>query len=294
MKKIKSYFVFSSEHRNGIFLLLGLIVFLQIIILNFNRIYNFFDDKTNVIKSQAELQFKKEVDSLLQIKETSTNKIYPFNPNYITDYKGYMLGMSIEEIDRLHKFRAQNKFVNSAKEFQQVTKVSNELLAKISPFFKFPDWVVNKQNSTRSAHSFVKKESVVQINLNNATKEELMKVYGIGEKLSDNILNEKNKLGEFVSIDQISWMWGITPETFENVKKQFFVKPISNELKKIKINSASSRELSQFPYFNYAISKEIVTYRSMNGEIRNIEDLTKIKGISVDKIKIIVLYLEFD
>ncbi|WP_227658657.1 ComEA family DNA-binding protein [Flavobacterium haoranii] len=262
--------------------------------MNFNRIYNFFDDKTDVSRSQAELQFKKEVDSLLQVKETSTNKIYPFNPNYITDYKGYMLGMSIEEIDRLHKFRSQNKFVNSAKEFQQVTKVSNELLAKISPFFKFPDWVVNKQNSTRTAHSFVKKESVVQINLNSATKEELMKVYGIGEKLSDNILNEKSKLGEFVSIDQISWMWGITPETFENVKKQFFVKPISGELKKIKINSASSRELSQFPYFNYAISKEIVTYRSMNGEIRNIEDLTKIKGISVDKIKIIVLYLEFD
>jgi hypothetical protein len=28
-------------------------------------------------------------------------KVYPFNPNFITDYKGYKLGMSVQEIDRL-------------------------------------------------------------------------------------------------------------------------------------------------------------------------------------------------
>ena len=66
----------------------------------------------------------------------------------------------------------------------------------------------------------------------------------------------------------------------------------TNSIKKININSASIKELSQFPFFKYNLAKEIVTYRTMNGDIK-IEDLTKIKGFPVEKLKIIALYLEF-
>jgi DNA uptake protein ComE-like DNA-binding protein len=49
----------------------------------------------------------------------------------------------------------------------------------------------------------------------------------------------------------------------------------------------------QLPYFKYALAKEIVTYRSMNGKINDSADLIKIYGFPVDKVKIIALYLEF-
>ena len=54
------------------------------------------------------------------------------------------------------KFRESNQWVNSAKEFQQVTKVSDSLLATISPYFKFPDWVTNpkpKSNGYNNSYS---------------------------------------------------------------------------------------------------------------------------------------------
>ena len=63
-------------------------------------------------------------------------------------------------------------------------------------------------------------------------------------------------------------------------------------LPKIQINEASVKELSAFPYFKYPISRNIVVYRSMNGDIK-LDDLTKIKGMPIDKIKIIALYLDF-
>jgi DNA uptake protein ComE-like DNA-binding protein len=37
-----------------------------------------------------------------------------------------------------------------------------------------------------------------------------------------------------------------------------------------------------------------IIYRSMNGDIKNIEDLTKIKGFPVEKANIIALYLDFN
>ena len=62
--------------------------------------------------------------------------------------------MSNEEIDRLLDYRKQNQWINSAKQFQEVTQVSDSLLNKISPYFKFPDWVTNPKPQNRN--TFIK------------------------------------------------------------------------------------------------------------------------------------------
>ena len=292
MNKIKSYFLFSREHRSGIFLLFAIIILVQLAYIFFG---DYFITKNNTIEDKAWLLVQNEIDSLKSIQSTKKDTIYPFNPNYITDYKGYKLGMAIQEIDRLHAFRKQGKFVNSVEEFQQVTKVSNAFLSKISPYFKFPDWVKNKGTATSEKfHKFLpkEKEKIIQKDINVATREDLIAVYGIGEKLADKILQEKEKLGGFVSMEQFQFMWGISPEAISDLEKRFTIKSQIG-IKKIAINDLSQKELAKFPYFNYALAKEIVIYRTMNSGIKNIDDLTKIKGMPNEKIKIIALYLEF-
>ena len=292
MNKLKSYFLFSREHRSGIFLLFAIIIVVQ---LGYFFLKDNFISKTTTAEDKAWLAVQNEIDSLKNIQSTKKDTIYPFNPNYITDYKGYKLGMSIQEIDRLHAYRKQGKFVNSTEEFQKVTKVSNIFLSKISPYFKFPDWVKNKGTATSEKfHKFLpkEKEKIIQKDINTATREDLIAVYGIGEKLADKILLEKEKLGSFVSMEQFQFMWGISPEAISDLEKRFSVKS-QNGIKKIPINDLSQKELAKFPYFNYALAKEIVIYRTMNSGIKNIDDLTKIKGMPNEKIKIIALYLEF-
>lgn len=280
---------YSKSQRIGIIFLFALIFICQ-------GIYFFknFNSVENAPKENAQwLSYQKEIDSLKILKSDFKPTIYPFNPNFITDFKGYKLGMSVAEIDRLLAFRKQNKFVNSAEEFQQVTKVSDSLLKAISPYFKFPEWVKNKKSYTNSFEKkdFTKSEKKISIDINTASQEDLIKVYGIGEGLSKRILEQKEKLGAFVSMEQMNDIWGLSPEVIENLNKSFHVSS-TNSTKKININSASIKELSQFPFFKYNLAKEIVTYRTMNGDIK-IEDLTKIKGFPVEKLKIIALYLEF-
>jgi len=292
MTKIKSYFLFSREHRSGIFLLFAIIIFIQLVYIFFG---DYFVAKNTISEDKAWLLVQSEIDSLKSIQSTKKDTIYPFNPNFITDYKGYKLGLSVAEIDRLHQFRSQNKYVNSSEDFQKVTKVSDEVLSKISPYFKFPDWVANKSTSTsKKFQKFLPKEKVaiIQKDINLATREDLIAVYGIGEKLADKILVEKEKLGGFVSMEQFQFIWGISPEAIEDLQKRFFVQN-NTSVKKIAINDLSMKELAKFPYFNYALAKEIVVYRTMNNGIKEIVDLTKIKGMPNEKIKIIALYLEF-
>ena len=143
-----------------------------------------------------------------------------------------------------------------------------------------------------NGRNFEKKVKFEVLDINQATAEDLKKVNGIGEALSDRILKEKDKFGAFVSMEQIDAIWGLSPEVVQKIKEYFTIKVVSN-VKKVNINNASLKELTQFPYFRYALAKSIVTYRSMNGKIENSADLIKIKGFPVEKVNFIVLYLDF-
>jgi DNA uptake protein ComE-like DNA-binding protein len=260
---------------------------------------DFSNDDKSTPEKQNWLSLQSNIDSLKSEKPQTTYKIYPFNPNFITDFKGHKLGMTVEQIDRLLAFRKQGKFANSPEEFQKVTGISDSLLNAISPYFKFPDWVNKKNYNQNGSNGWVdysnnnyekKEKKIVVLDINSATKEDLMKVYGIGDAISDRILKQKEVFGQFVSMEQMNDIWGLSPEVIEKLNQSF--KVVNPKPKKININNASIKELGQFPYFKYPISKNIVTYRSMNGDLK-IEDLTNIKAFPVDKIKIIALYLEF-
>ncbi|SDZ98997.1 DNA uptake protein ComE [Flavobacterium gillisiae] len=293
LRGIKSYFAFSAEQRTGIVILFTIIIILQ-------SVYFFVDFNTTQSVSPNKkkwLAMQSKIDSLKELNPKYIVKIYPFNPNFITDYKGYKLGMSVLEIDRLLDYRKENKYVNSAKEFQSVTQISDSLLNAIAPYFKFPDWVKNKMNNKGYVKyenkAFAKKEKVALIDINLATQEDLIKIYGIGEVISLRILKLKESLGGFVSMEQMNDVWGLSPEVVESLNSHFKVYALPL-LHKIDINNASLKEISQFSYFRYALAKEIVTYRSMNGDIKNVEDLIKIKGFPVEKANIIALYLDFN
>ncbi len=286
---LQSVLGYSKSQRIGIILFFLIIMLVQ-------GIYYFYDfndiDATDGQQSKW-LAHQSVIDSIKLERQNYKPTIYPFNPNFITDFKGYKLGMSVDQIDRLLAFRKENKFVNSAQEFQAVTKVSDSLLKAISPYFKFPDWVKNKSANFGSAakKEFSKPKDIVVLDINMATKEDLMKIYGIGDKISDRILEQRLKLGAFVSMEQMEDIWGLSPEVIEKLNTSFDIKNKAAN-KKININNASVKELAQFPFFRYQLAKDIVVYRTMNGNIA-IEDLSKIKGFPNEKIKIIALYLDF-
>ncbi|MGB1211419.1 MAG: ComEA family DNA-binding protein [Lacinutrix venerupis] len=289
---IKSHFKFSKQQRNGIFLLLVLIIVLQCV-------YAFveFPLKDVTINSKELEEFQAEIDSLKLVEiENRKPKIYPFNPNFITDYKGYALGMSNEEIDRLLKFRAKNQWINSAKQFQQVTGVSDSVFNRISPYFKFPDWVTNpkpKKQYTKSFNTNKTKTEAQKIDLNKATVAQLQSVYGIGEYYANSIIKYRTKQNGFISMVELGEVYGLKPETIEEIKKSFTLKT-PREINKININTATKAQLVTVRYIDYEIAHNIIEYRTLHEGIKSLDDLIKVKDFPVKKIEIIKLYLQLN
>lgn len=287
---MKSHFTFSKSQRHGIFLLIIIIVILQCV-------YFFINGSTEKINvNQALLEtYNKEIDSLRLVElETRKPTIYPFNPNYITDYKGASLGMANEEIDRLLVFRKQNQWINSAKQFQQVTKISDSLLNAISPYFKFPDWVENSVSKPISTYTNSLKSFAQKQDLNTATAQQLQKVYGVGEALSQRIIKYRNKFkGGFVADIQLQEVYGLTSEVIENILKEFTVKT-PRPINKINLNIATVEELVTIPHMDYDLAHDIIEQRQLRDGFKSMDELTKVKDFPIDKLDIIKLYLSLD
>ncbi len=296
MKNLKSHFWYNKRQRNGIFFLLLLIVVFQLIYLfvipittNASSI-KISDQNSNDIKF-----FQQQLDSLRLVElENRKPKIYPFNPSFITDYKGSKLGMSTKEIDRLLDYRSKGKYINSTKQFQSVTKISDSLLAVISPYFKFPDWVVKSQVAALSKRNKVaksKNEPIVIQDLNTATAAQLRVVYGVGETLSERIVKYRNSIQGFLSNDQLNEVYGLKPEVIDRIFERFTIQS-KPTIEKLNVNTATFKEVLRLPYIDYELTKKIFQYREEVAEIQSIEELKNIEGFPLEMFDRIAVYLE--
>lgn len=282
--------MYNKSQRNGVFFLLLIIVALQMA----TSFIDFSNDK-EVFNTNEYLALNAKIDSLKNLEiEKRKPKTYPFNPNYITDYKGAQLGMSLDQIDRLHAFRERNKFINSASQFQKITQVSDSLLNAISSYFKFPDWVVKEQqNSVRKSILKEKgskiKRTTTDINL--ATAKDFETINGVNEYLAERIIKYRKRLNGFSYQNQLLEVWKLDETTAQNILRAFKItnKPIIN---KINVNTATFKQVLSNPYIDYNLCKKIFEFRDEVAELQSIQELKNIQGFPMDKYDRIILYLE--
>ena len=290
MKKLKSHFWYNKSQRNGVFFLLFFILILQ-------GVYFFVDfsssEETN-LPSEEIILFQNQIDSLKLIEiENRKPKIYPFNPSFITDYKGYQLGMTTQEIDRLLSHRESGKYINSARQFQVVTKVSDSLLAVISPYFKFPDWISRKKNTSLN-YNKPKEEEIFtgeKQDLNIVTAIQLKEIKGIGDKLSERIIKYRTSMKGFMNDEQLEQVYGLKPEVTAKVLQRYTVLS-QPTIEKVNVNTATFKEVLHLPYIDYELTKKIFQYRDEVAEIQNLEELKNIEDFPIENFDKIALYLK--
>ena len=292
MKKLKSHFWYTKNQRNGILLLLGIIIILQFLYHNIN-----FRDTGLVSFNQAEISvFQYQIDSLkLASIEDRKFKIYPFNPNFISDYKGYQLGMKTKEIDRLLAYRKKRLFVNSAKEFQTITKVSDSLLQKISPYFKFPEWVQKKNKEKKERLTFTTKtkmniSDISSTDINEATQYDFSLINGVDEYLSERIIKYRSKLQGFSIPEQLFEVWDLEKGVGTKILQTFSIQKKPTIIK-TNINTASFKEILSNPYIDYELCIKIFDFKDEVAELQSISEIKNIEGFPLKNYNRIVLYL---
>jgi len=242
--------------------------------------YTLEKDTMDILAFDAALQEQIDLAKL----QKQQPRIFPFNPNYISLSKGYQLGLSVKEIERLHLYLDSGEFINSVAAFEQINQVTPSWIKQYSPYFKFPDWVTTQTEKTKRPKSIKVKD------LNTSSARDLTQVRGIGEVLSKRIVKYRTRLQGFDELDQLYEVYGLDSLVVEKVKRQFklITKP---ERVKIPIAEVTMEALLRIPYLSKSEAKKIIGLRTRNQNL-SFENLRSEPGFDSLKIERLALYLQ--
>lgn len=282
----KSHLYFSRSEQSGILILILVISFLTYL----NYFFPLADPVTLDLNAPHVVKLQKELDSLRALEiEKRKPKLYPFNPNFITDFKAYSLGMTTQQFDALKAFREGGNWIRSIADFQKVTGVEENWLDSISIYFKFPQWTKSqvraKKNNREVVLSYQQKTD-----LNTATLEDLQQVKGIGPSLSERIIKYRTKLGGFTDDVQLYFVYGLDTHVVERLLKQFTVKTPKNIIK-INVNKATASDIATIPGVSFSLAKDIWEFVRLREGLHDLNELTKFEEITTLKLTLIQLYL---
>jgi DNA uptake protein ComE-like DNA-binding protein len=125
------------------------------------------------------------------------------------------------------------------------------------------------------------------IDLSQADTAQLKRVPGIGSHFARAIVHYRQRLGGYVSIDQLSEIDGFPAEA-----KSYFT--IGHDsVVRLNLNHLSVNELRRHPYLNYYQARTIVDYRRQHGPLKSLDDLRLLRDFPAETLQRLQPYVEF-
>lgn len=133
-------------------------------------------------------------------------------------------------------------------------------------------------------------KKLIAIDANIADSAAWVALPGIGPSLASRIIAFRTGLGGFVSLDQLTEVYGFKEDLLFDLKDKLTLSQAENL--QLDLNEVDFKRLSSHPYFKYTLSKAILNYRKQHGKFENLEELRKIKIINDSIYDRIALYLK--
>lgn len=129
------------------------------------------------------------------------------------------------------------------------------------------------------------------VELNSADSLTLQLLHGIGPAYARRIVRYRERLGGFVSTDQLLEVYGFTPELLTHIRPHITLD--TTVIKPISINSIGLKELSRHPYIEYYQARDIITLRRKGVTFSSADDLRAVPSMADSTLRRILPYLDF-
>lgn len=200
---------------------------------------------------------------------------FKFDPNKLDENGWHKLGLPEKVVKTILNYRSKGGYFKSAEDIRKIWGLKKEDADILMPYIT----VEARQNNyqTKNYTSYNKTKLIGKIDINSASVNEFKQLPGLGN-LAYKVFNFREKLGGFISIDQIQETYGITDSIYQVVAP--FLTFRTTEIRKLNINTSTDFELSKHPYISYDVAKAIVIYRNKKGNYNDINEIKKIVFIT--------------
>lgn len=312
---ITDYFTFSRRERIGI-----IITLIVIILLAFSP--SFFSSNlatkleipdTSWIAAVKKLEQKGSPSDYRKYDEAETyayqydpsnsnrnnktaGELFYFDPNILSKEGWEKLGIRDKTVKTIENYLNKGGRFRKPEDLRRVYGLRENEYERLAPFIKIqpaskdPTEKKFAAENTLAENKYPLKPNLpVVVDVNSADTSAFIALPGIGSKLAARIINFREKLGGFYSIEQVRETFGLADSTFQKIRQHLALATTS--IKKININTATTDELKKHPYIKWNIANTIIAYRNEHGAFSNIGDIKKIMTITDDIYKKVAPYL---
>jgi DNA uptake protein ComE-like DNA-binding protein len=192
---------------------------------------------------------------------------FRFNPNTITRDSLIMLGFDDDVAARWVKYRTASGGFESIEDIKKLYNVNQKRLDELQSFMVFPDV------DTLVASSNQVTQEKGPLDINQASVYDLIQRNLTDSKLAGRIIAYRDLLGGYVKPEQLKEVYGMTPETVEELSKYLVFK--KSGLKKMNLNTVDFGGLLRHPYLEKADVKNIFKYKNFTDSIASPDELIK-------------------
>ncbi len=322
----KDYFYFTRGQKIGVIILLILIVFLSAL---FWLMPYFFQSEKPTLEGQFQKEIAEFQRSLVLLKKKSQYKKYPkkeykknyYKSDYQSDYKPKKqrlfyfdpnktdsltlleLGLKSYVVKNILKYRRSGGVFRKPKDFARIYGMNKTVFKQLKSYIKIEKNRVEVADKkveikTDDTVKVIQKQTIETVEieslkLNSVTKDELVKIKGIGKYTANSIVYYRKKLGGFIAVEQLKEVKGMTEENYQKIKDKFTVDP--TKITKINVNKATVSQLKRHPYvLFFTKAKAIYDYRRKKIKLKSIKDLEVLDELTPKDIKRLKPYLSFE
>ena len=267
----------------------------------------FFSEGRTPSTKGKELESKRQSTAVRKAKyygsyaSEQRKETFPFDPNTADSTQLLRLGLQPWQVRNIYKYRSRGGIYRKKEDFAKLYGLTVKDYRRLEPYIRISsdylpastllgdkDTRTYETSETRSNEAYPRKiDSTQHIVLNTADTTELRKVPGIGPYYAARIYRYGQRLGGYVSVDQLDEIDDLPPEA----KKYFVIRDAHPQ--QLNVNLLTLQQLRKHPYINFYQAKAIVDYRRLHGNLKSLQDLRLSKDFPPEVIERLTPYVTF-
>ena len=229
-------------------------------------------------------------DSIPVLKIVAENVV--IDPNVATYEQFLDAGFSAKQAKHCLNYRNKGGHFRKKEDLKKIYSIGEQdydrLVLHISIFEQKTKQLNVPRKEEKKPENQNKK--IFRVNINTCDTTELKQIPGIGGFRAKKIIERREKLGGFYAVEQLYTIYSLDSLMVEAIREYIIID--TNQIKKININTATFKEINNHPLISYEQTKNIVEYRKIVGEIKDVEELRSNHIVNPDDFEILQFYIK--
>ncbi len=283
-----AFFTYTRAERNGIFVLVTLIV-----LLNCYHLYCKFFRVETYDYSAAIAEIDAAFEDSKEITEAKIS-LFEFNPNFVTEEEMLKLGFKSRAIKTFLKYRSAGAKFRNINDFEKVYSIDSLDIERVKDYIVFDQPKSTHKNQKRKPSTKTKvvksaAPTLFDFDPNTASEKDLKRL-GISQRVAKTMLKFRSK-GAFRKPSDLSKIYGLRKDQFEKLLPFIKIKQHKSTAKhKVKSLEDSSIEAGSKKLDFRKKWVDTVAYKSIDINRATVEEWQRIDGIGPTYAKMINKY----